>query len=126
MPRKGRQVPQNEDRGPRTKAMSVYFSEEEMKDLDHYALHLGFQSKSSMVVYIMEVCMKGHFGGLSFMRLARDFSDMIEKSGIGYIDVPLPKPLRERREANMKAKLEELTKQRPLEREKNRRNDTES
>ena len=70
--------------------------------------------------------MKGHFGGLSFMRLARDFSDMIEKSGIGYIDVPLPKPLRERREANMKAKLEELTKQRPLEREKNRRNDTES
>ncbi|MBC2595889.1 hypothetical protein H5P28_16615 [Ruficoccus amylovorans] len=126
MPRKGRQVPQGEDRGPRTKAMSIYLSEEERKALDDFALHLGFQSKSSMVVYILECCMKGGFGFMAFFRLGNKFSKLVEESGLSYLDVPLPKGMKARREAALKAKKEKLTKQRLLEREMNERDDTDT
>lgn len=122
MPRKGRQVPAKEDREPRTKAMSVYFSDEEMKTLEDLALSFGFKSKSAMVVYIMEHLMKGGFSGLTFMKLGMDFADIIEESGAGYIDIPLPKFLKDRRFAYLDAKKAKLHERRRLEREKNERN----
>lgn len=122
MPRKGRQVPQGHDRGPRTKAISIYLSEEEHEILDDFALHFGFQSKSSMVVYILEMCMKGGFGFMAFMRLGNKFAKLIEEAGIGFVDVPLPKGMKERRDAHLKAQKEQSRKKRLLEREKNERN----
>lgn len=112
---KGRSVPPDEERGPRNKAMSIYLSEEEHKLLEEYALAFGFPSKSQMVVYIVENAMKGGFSGLTFSRIGSNFSKMIEESGIGYLDIPMPKFMRDRRDAKLKKKKADLIARRKKE-----------
>ena len=75
-----RAVPKGANRGPRDKKVTIYLSDEEIEALDKYAKNLGFRSKTTLIVYMLEGPIQDGLSGLSFGKLGRLMTNLISKS----------------------------------------------
>ncbi len=90
MAKKGRPIPKEENRGPRNKAMSVYFSEEEHAHLEKVSNSLGFNSKSALISYVIGNAINGGFSGWTFMKMGHNFAKMLGEVDSTLTEIPMP------------------------------------
>lgn len=72
----GRHVPKGEKRGPRTKQVALYFSEEEVDILDRWAKEFGYRSKASMLTDMLSGPISENFTGWSFFKLGNAVANL--------------------------------------------------
>lgn len=91
-----RTIPEGANRGPRTKQVAIYLSDEEIAVLDKVAENLGFRSKTSLISYTLEELVQGKFSRLSFSRAGKRFAKLIEESKVDVIDWSYVNPLKKK------------------------------
>ncbi|MBC2592835.1 hypothetical protein H5P28_01045 [Ruficoccus amylovorans] len=67
------------DRGPRTRKVTIYLTDEEADELERVRKRHGFKSSSALLAFIIEPLAKDYFTGAAFWRLGVKFADMVSK-----------------------------------------------
>lgn len=77
MTKRGRKIPEGEDREARDVQISIYVTQEEKERLERAAAYLGFRSKSALIAQIIEPLAAGGFSGWAFIKLGSRFAKLI-------------------------------------------------
>ena len=80
MARRGRKIPEGENREARDVQISIYVTEYERDELERVAKALGFRSKSALIAFILEPLVIDGFTGLSFLKLGRRFANLASRA----------------------------------------------
>lgn len=78
MAKRGRKIPEGEEREARDVQVSIYVTEKERDKLGVIAERLGFRSKSALVAYVLEPLVRDGFSGISFFRLGSHFANLVK------------------------------------------------
>ncbi len=73
--RRGRKIPEGENRGPRDRLVGVYFSQSEVDLLETKRLELGYRSKSALITDLLAGPIEAGFTSLSFIKLGKRISE---------------------------------------------------
>lgn len=66
-------------RGPRTRKVTIYLTDEEADELERVRQRFGMRSSSALVAFVIEPLARESFTGFSFWRLGARFARMVAK-----------------------------------------------